>query len=80
MLLFSLGSAIARALQYRIFIKKDLNEVSLIHLIVQIVTLFLTFLIPGLLLVRWYYRQKDQQETNSPTDENNDKFQRLSKK
>ena len=57
---FSLFVGLSQSLKYRIFTKRDLSEATLNNLILQIVLLFLVFLIPGLLLVRWYYKMKDK--------------------
>jgi hypothetical protein len=59
-IVFALISSIARSFFFRIFITKDLNRVTYSHLATQIIVLFITFLIPGLLLARWYYRLKDK--------------------
>jgi hypothetical protein len=59
-ILFALFSSIARAFYFRIFIAKDLSEITYGHLVIQMLLLFITFLIPGLLAVRWYYRLKDK--------------------
>lgn len=55
---FSLCVSILQSFKYRVFIKRDLSEGILNNLILQIVILFLALLIPGLLLVRWYYKIK----------------------
>lgn len=57
-ILFSLFIAIAQSLKYRIFTKRDLSEEPINNLLLQAVVLFLLILIPGVLLVRWYYKQK----------------------
>ncbi len=56
--LFSLSVSILQSFKYRVFIKRDLSEATMNNLILQIVILFLALLIPGLLLVRWYYKVK----------------------
>ena len=57
--LFSLFIAVTQSLKYRFFTKRDLGEETINNLVIQIVVLFLLFLIPGVLAVRWYYKQKD---------------------
>jgi len=59
-LIFSLFSAIGRTLMYRIYIKRDYADVSFNDILLRVVIAFLIFLIPGLLLVRLYYRLKDK--------------------
>lgn len=56
--LFALFIAVSRSFYYRIFIKRDLGEATVNNLIIQGTVLFFVFLIPGLLAVRWYYKQK----------------------
>jgi len=56
--LFSLGVAMLQSLKYRVYIKWDLGAATLNNLIIQIIIMFFILLIPGLLLVRWYYKQK----------------------
>lgn len=58
--LFSISIATLQSLEYRIFTKRDLSEITIINLLLQIGILFLAFSIPGLLLVRWYYKIKDR--------------------
>lgn len=58
--MFALFVSITQTLKYRIYIKKDYNEVSLEYLLVQGAVLFVIFFLPGLFLVRWYYKQKDK--------------------
>jgi hypothetical protein len=57
---FALFLSITQTLKYRIYIKKDYHEVSLEHLLLQGAVLFVIFFLPGLFLVRWYYKQKDK--------------------
>jgi hypothetical protein len=59
---FSLFISISQSLKYRLFIKRDLNEATLNNLIAKMVILFLGFLIPGILLVHWYYKMKHKNE------------------
>lgn len=56
--LFALCIAILSAFKYRIILKKDTSEITGSIIIVQILVLFISFLVPGLLLVRWYYKHK----------------------
>jgi hypothetical protein len=58
--MFALFLSTTQTLKYRIYIKKDYNEVSLEHLLLQGAVLFAIFFLPGLFLVRWYYKQKDK--------------------
>jgi len=57
-LLFSLFVAISGALKYRMFIKKDLGRETFLNFILQIGVVFLVFYLPGLVIVRWYYKLK----------------------
>lgn len=59
-LVFSAVNAIGQALKYRLFIHKDLSWETSDKFIVQIVSMFLVVSIPGLLLVRWYYKLKSK--------------------
>jgi hypothetical protein len=59
-ILISLFIAISQSLKYRLFIEPDLNSSTLFNLIIQTAVLLLLFLIPGLLLVRWYYKIKNK--------------------
>lgn len=58
-IVFALFSSIARSFYYRVFIKNDLEHVTSIHFATQILLLFISILIPGLILARWYYKLKD---------------------
>ena len=58
--LFSLFVSIAGTFKYRAYIEQDLNQVTGQHLFLQTTILFLAYVIPGLLLVRWYYKMKDK--------------------
>ena len=58
--LFSLFLGIAGPIQYRLYVKRDFNEMSAEHLLLRITIAFLMYVIPGLLLVRWYYKMKDK--------------------
>jgi hypothetical protein len=59
-LIFSLFVAISQTLKYRIYIKHDWDAASQTKIVVQMMILFLITFIPGLLLVRWYYKLKDK--------------------
>lgn len=59
-ILFTLFIAISRKFMYRYFIKRDFSEkMYLYKIIAQGLHFFFIFFIPGLLLVRWYYKIKD---------------------
>jgi hypothetical protein len=58
--LFALFIAVSGIFHYRIFIAKDLSESPFEKLIIQGVILFSLFVIPGLLLTCWYYKQKSK--------------------
>ncbi len=58
-MLFSLIISLLESFKYRFYIKRDLSEATLINLIIQASMMFLILLIPGLLLVRWYYKLKN---------------------
>ena len=60
--LFALFISIVGTLKYRLYIKRDFDLVSLNDIIFRIVTGFMIYLVPGLLLVRWYYRMKDKKK------------------
>lgn len=55
---FALFIAFSRTYYCRAFVVKDLDEVSVNNFIIQAVILFALFALPGLILVRWYYKQK----------------------
>jgi len=59
-ILFSLFIAVSQSFKYRLFTKHDLGVTPVSKLIIQIGISFFVFLIPGLLLARWYYRKKDK--------------------
>ena len=59
-LFFALFIAATRAYYYRAFVAKDLDEASANKLLIQAVILFALFALPGLLLARWYYKQKNK--------------------
>jgi hypothetical protein len=58
-IIFSLCISILESFKYRFFIKKDLSEATLNNLFIQAGMMFLILLVPGLLLVRWYYKLKN---------------------
>lgn len=62
---FVLFIAVSQTFKYSYFIKKDLSEMNLERIIFQGLLLFFMFLIPGLLLVRWYYRMKEKQKNKN---------------
>lgn len=57
---FALFIAVSLTWFYRAYTAKDLNEAPLTKLIVQAVILFTLFVISGIQLVRWYYKQKSK--------------------
>ncbi len=59
-ILFSLFVSISGTLKYRAYIKQDPSEVPFANIVLQATILFLVFVIPGLFLVRWYYKMKDK--------------------
>jgi hypothetical protein len=59
-LFFALFVAVTMTYYYRTFVAKDLGEASANKLVIQAVILFALFALPGLLLARWYYKQKNK--------------------
>ena len=59
---FALFIAVSRIFMYRYVIKRDFSEMNLYRILLQGLILFLIFLVPGLLLVRWYYRMKHKKK------------------
>ena len=57
-ILFALITAILGAIKYRYFEHSRAGEGLSNGLIFQVVLSFIVFVIPGLLLVRWYYQMK----------------------
>ena len=57
---FALFIAVSQTYFYRAYTAKDLNEAPWIKLLVQGAILFTMFVIPGILLARWYYKQKSK--------------------
>jgi hypothetical protein len=55
---FALCIAILSTLKYRIILEKNSSQITGSIITIQIVVLFMSFLIPGLFLVRWYYKHK----------------------
>jgi hypothetical protein len=59
-LFFALFIALTRTYYYRAFVARDLGEASVNKFVLQAVILFVLFALPGLLLARWYYKQKNK--------------------
>jgi hypothetical protein len=59
-LLFALFIAVSRTYYHRAFVARDLGEAPVEKLVFQAVVLFTLFALPGLLLARWYYKQKNK--------------------
>jgi hypothetical protein len=57
--LFSLGFSILQTLKYQIFTARDFREATLYNLRIQIATMFILMASIGWLIVRWYYKQKE---------------------
>lgn len=57
-IVFALVIAILSTFKYRIILANDPSQISGNVIIIQIVVLFMSFLIPELFLVRWYYKHK----------------------
>lgn len=57
---FALFIAVSQTWFHRAFTTRDLDEAPLNKLIIQVVILFLLFVIPGILLARWYYKLKSK--------------------
>jgi hypothetical protein len=57
---FSLFVAIFYPLYYRLYIATDLSKETFGKLILHGLLMLLTALIPGLILVRWYYKMKNK--------------------
>ncbi len=55
---FALFLAFSRTLKYQFFARGNLNEPTCTSIIFQLVILFIVFLIPGLMIARWYYKNK----------------------
>ncbi len=58
--LFAAFVAIAGTLKFRLYVKRDFDTSPLDDILFRIVISFLIYLIPGLLLVRWYYKMKEK--------------------
>lgn len=59
-LFFSIFIAISQAIKYRAYIRKDFSKETLLPFCLQIAFVFFVIYIPGLFLVRWYYKMKDK--------------------
>jgi uncharacterized membrane protein len=59
-ILFALFIAVSQTWFHRTYTTKNIDETPLRILLLQAVIMFITFLIPGLLLARWYYKMKDK--------------------
>lgn len=59
-LIFSLFIAITQLIKTDMFVLKRTN-IDGTKFIIKVVIVFLIFFIPGCLLVRWYYKMKDNQ-------------------
>jgi len=57
-ILFSAFIASMLTLKYRIILEKDPNLRTGRIIIIQVVWLFISFVVPLLFLVRWYYKNK----------------------
>ena len=60
--LFALFIAVSQTWFNRAYITKDLSESPFTKLVLQVAILFALFAIPGVLLVRWYYKQKGKMQ------------------
>jgi uncharacterized membrane protein len=58
---FALFIGVSRTWFHRTYTTKNIDETPLEIFLLQVVILFLIFLIPGLLLARWYYKMKDKE-------------------
>lgn len=58
----SLILSVGRAIRHRVYIKKDFGYDTLDQLFLHAGIVFLIFVLPSLLLVRWYYKNKDDQK------------------
>lgn len=57
---FALFIALTQTYKYRVFERKSLEPSTTNAIIAQIIMMFLLFLIPGLLIARWYYKNKNR--------------------
>jgi hypothetical protein len=54
----ALFSAFGQTFRYRFFEMRDLNQSTIAPIILQLLIVFLAFLLPGLFIARWYYKSK----------------------
>jgi len=59
-LFFALFLSTSRTWFHRKYTTKDIDIMPKDVLFLQVVTLYLILVIPGLLLARWYYKMKDR--------------------
>lgn len=59
-ILFALFIAVSQPLKNRYFVRKDIVDPTVTKLLLQMGILFVLFIVPGLLLARWYYKMKDK--------------------
>lgn len=59
---FALFTAVSRTFRFRYYTSTDLSEMNALRVILHGLILFLIVLIPGLLLVHWYYKIKDKKK------------------
>jgi flagellar biosynthesis protein FlhB len=59
-LIFALMVSVLQTLKYRIYVFKDFSDRSLVFIFLQISFIFLIIFLPGIVFVRWYYKQKDK--------------------
>lgn len=59
-ILFSLSEAIFGTIKYRILSNHIAGEASVNRILFQTCLTFIVFVVPGVLLVRWYYRGKGE--------------------
>jgi hypothetical protein len=56
---FALCITIFQTFKYGIVLKEDTSQITASFVILKIIAGFILFVIPGLLLARWYYKKKD---------------------
>lgn len=57
---FALFIALCQTFKYRFFERKNLPPSTTNAVIAQIIIMLLLFLIPGLLIARWHYKNKNR--------------------